>query len=440
AAIDKAISDAEKAQNNSAQAAEQQRLADAERQRLAQAAADSAKATAENDQQARDAAAALEQQYAKTIKDADGKMGNKDLQGARDLYTQALDIKPKETYPQTKIAQIDQLLAAQDRAAKAAQLAAQAPAPPAPEVKQVSNMDNKKEQEAEEFMRDARQREEAEKYEKIKNMQDTVAQQQANNAAKALERQQGYLEKNNAYVSAEGQLFVGSQEMRKQNEENLKAFKANLAERKKEVVAQDQSDREQAIAANAAEVSAIDGSTAQWQQRSEANAAAAATQQEQWMERISDRTKAGQQRTDAAMAQAQAQSAAIAARQDQGKADLEKKRDEVQDQKVSEENRQKALTNQSDQRTKAESDRLASIPMDHQRAYTDYNRNKLASQYPQGVTEESYTEGNKVIIRRVVVQGNKADEYSKVIAKWGTFYFKNGQSISEQYWTNNTGQ
>jgi hypothetical protein len=78
--------------------------------------------------------------------------------------------------------------------------------------------------------------------------------------------------------------------------------------------------------------------------------------------------------------------------------------------------------------------------MDHKRPYTEYNRNQLASHYPQGVTEESYTEGNKVIIRRVVVQGNKADEYSKVIAKWGSFYFMNGQSISERSWTVNTEQ
>jgi hypothetical protein len=45
-----------------------------------------------------------------------------------------------------------------------------------------------------------------------------------------------------------------------------------------------------------------------------------------------------------------------------------------------------------------------------------------------------------VIIRRVVVQGNKANAYSKVIAKWGTFYFKDGQPISEQTWSVNTEQ
>jgi hypothetical protein len=36
------------------------------------------------------------------------------------------------------------------------------------------------------------------------------------------------------------------------------------------------------------------------------------------------------------------------------------------------------------------------------------------------------------------VNGNKADEYSKVIAKWGTFYFKNGQSITEAIWAKET--
>jgi hypothetical protein len=72
------------------------------------------------------------------------------------------------------------------------------------------------------------------------------------------------------------------------------------------------------------------------------------------------------------------------------------------------------------------------------KGYADYNRSSLAQQYPEGVTEESYTEGNKVVIKRIVVQGNKADEYSKVIAKFGTMYFKNGQPISQLIWANET--
>ena len=83
-------------------------------------------------------------------------------------------------------------------------------------------------------------------------------------------------------------------------------------------------------------------------------------------------------------------------------------------------------------------ERLNNITASQPRAFADHNRSKLAQEYPEGVTEESYTEGNKVIIRRVVVNGNKADEYSKVIAKWGTFYFKNGQSITEMMWRSGT--
>jgi len=81
---------------------------------------------------------------------------------------------------------------------------------------------------------------------------------------------------------------------------------------------------------------------------------------------------------------------------------------------------------------------LDRIELNKPKDYQDYSRSKLAMEYPEGVTEESYTEGNKVIIRRVVVTGNKADDYSKVIAKWGTFYFRNGQSITEQIWISNT--
>ena len=81
---------------------------------------------------------------------------------------------------------------------------------------------------------------------------------------------------------------------------------------------------------------------------------------------------------------------------------------------------------------------MDATPKDQPRDFANYNRNKLAQEYPEGVTEESSTEGNKVIIRRIVVKGNRADEYSKVIAKWGIYYFKNGQSITEAIWTRET--
>lgn len=86
----------------------------------------------------------------------------------------------------------------------------------------------------------------------------------------------------------------------------------------------------------------------------------------------------------------------------------------------------------------AAKEQLGNLSMNEQRSFADYNRGELANQYPQGVTEESYTEGNKVIIRRIVVQGNKADEYKKVIGKAGTSYFKNGLSITGWVWSRDT--
>ncbi len=69
---------------------------------------------------------------------------------------------------------------------------------------------------------------------------------------------------------------------------------------------------------------------------------------------------------------------------------------------------------------------------------SDVYRSELAENYPQGVTEESSTLGNKVIITRIVVSGKKGDEYKKVVDKAGEYYFKNGLSISENTWNRET--
>jgi hypothetical protein len=434
AAVDQALADMLQARQDSLQAA----LADQERLRKESAAADSARSAAELERQQREAAQALDDRYAKLVVDADGLMANGDLPGARDLYVQALDVKPKETYPQNKIVQIDQLIAERERQAKERELAEQQEQPTAPETSQVATTDNRKEQEAEEFMREAREREEAEKYERIKKLKASVAQRQEDNSGKAAERQEAYGQRNKAYTANAQSLYEGSQEMRKRNEEELAAFSEALAERRKEVVEQDQADRDQAVTATADKVSAIAERDAGWEERHTDQVQKAVDRQQQWKDRLSDRVQAGEQRTSSARQQLQRQADRNAEIKERGNSDLARERDRVAQLKQREETRQRLLTNISRERTMATAERLAHIPMDHQRASSDYGLNKLASQYPQGVTEESITQGNKVIIRRVVVDGNKADEYSKVIAKWGTFYFKNGQSISEQVWTVNT--
>jgi hypothetical protein len=52
----------------------------------------------------------------------------------------------------------------------------------------------------------------------------------------------------------------------------------------------------------------------------------------------------------------------------------------------------------------------------------------------QGVTENSYKLGNKMVTERLVKIGNKVEKYKKVVSKTAIYYFRNGQSITEETW------
>lgn len=56
----------------------------------------------------------------------------------------------------------------------------------------------------------------------------------------------------------------------------------------------------------------------------------------------------------------------------------------------------------------------------------------------EGVTENSYKFGNKMITERTVTVGNKVDTYKKVVSKTAIYYFKNGASITETTWKKET--
>lgn len=67
---------------------------------------------------------------------------------------------------------------------------------------------------------------------------------------------------------------------------------------------------------------------------------------------------------------------------------------------------------------------------------TEDFRKELGDRYPNGVTEEVYTEGNKTITKRIIVSDGIGNEYKKVVHGWGgIFYFKNGEAVTERVWT-----
>ena len=76
--------------------------------------------------------------------------------------------------------------------------------------------------------------------------------------------------------------------------------------------------------------------------------------------------------------------------------------------------------------------------------FSDENVDPLVKQYPEGITEEMYQRKNnmgeviEVTILRIVVNGNKADEYKKVTTRWTTNYFKNGGIITQHIWDTET--
>ncbi|NND94235.1 MAG: hypothetical protein HKN45_05175 [Flavobacteriales bacterium] len=64
---------------------------------------------------------------------------------------------------------------------------------------------------------------------------------------------------------------------------------------------------------------------------------------------------------------------------------------------------------------------------------------ELGKEFPDGVTEEVFQEGNRTITRRIVVKDRIGNEYRRVKHGWGgIFYFKNDISISERVWTEET--
>ncbi len=437
-AIEKAIADQSAAAKAAADEAERQRLADEERRKREQAAADSAQAALNGAMQERDRMKALDAQYAQTILQADQAMAGKDYQAARGLYAQAADIKPKESYPQVKIDQIDKLLAEADRLAKAADARNQQVAEAAPPPPDSNTADNRKEQEAEVFMREAREREEAEKYERIKRLMASVEQQKQEDALKAGERHAGAARQNKDYTQGSESLFQGSEDWRKRNAEELEALRESLARRKQELMENGVLESGKAMAATEATQARIQQDQEARRDAHAAKVKAANEAQQERENRTDGYAQGGKERSDAGVSRARQNAEAMDALAKRGNALAERERDGVDRQKALLEAREQQFRAGAGNRVAGEQARIDNISPNQPRSFSDYNRNKLASQYPQGVTEESYTEGNKVIIRRVVVQGNKADEYSKVIAKWGTFYFKNGQSISEQIWSVNT--
>ncbi|HEY0977906.1 MAG TPA: hypothetical protein VGE21_10600 [Flavobacteriales bacterium] len=419
------------------EAAERARL-EAERLAREQADADAARLAEEERQRKLQEITDLDTRYRSAIQQADASLAAQTYEEARGLYAQALDIKPEEVYPQSKIEQIDRLLAEQERLRREAELAAQQRAvEPEPEVAG-NRVDTRKEQEAEEFMREARLREEAEKYERIKRLKSEVEEKNQEWDRTGVERRTAEVERKGQQAEAGAGLYQGSEALREKNAAELAAYREALEARRISVQGTADQNRELSREAVLGDQAAIAEKEAESRARHQGLVERSQREQEEVNAARAERIERSLDRQASAREQAMATNESTLAMQQRGGQWSARGSEQVAENKTRYADQQTFLQNRAQDQRAAEKARVDAIPLNQPRSFADYNRSKLAAEYPQGVTEESYTEGNKVIIRRVVVQGNKADEYSKVIAKWGTFYFKNGQSITEPIWSRDT--
>ena len=293
-------------------------------------------------------------------------------------------------------------------------------------------------EEAEQFMRDAKEREEAEKYELIKKFKQDLADQENELADQASDRRAQGIEQKQQFETGTQQLYQGS--------ESQRLAYADLVAQQKSAQQEAERRRREMSATNRSQAYDQKLNTEQDHQQTQLT----------WDDRQRKATNSSEQEK-AAVLQADAERArnnaerrndernrvldaeeAQGALQERGTASVEVLRQRVEDEKSLRQAREEQLMNTDQKDRELTKQQLDATAVNKPKNFQDYNLSKLAQEYPQGVTEESYTEGNKVIIRRVVVNGNKADEYSKVIAKWGTFYFANGQSITEAIWQRDT--
>ena len=452
--------------------------------------AELAKAALANKQQE---AAEQEQRYLDIISRGDNKRDSKEYSEAIAAYSEALELKPEEYYPKAQIERLEKLIEEEKlRAEREEQRRRdeQADEDARVEYKRVSG---NSEDQAEQFMREARLAQEAEKYDRLKKFQKNLAETQAEyqeganftreenvNSLEAYRRP--YTEQFDKAVASQAKnvkhalrskeaLIAENQERQKTNEEKNRQdySEVNAVEQKMQTVI-DNSEKKQSKRAKA-----VQQSNQNYQQQSKERAGAGyqktleqGSTMQQLKETYSKQEKErAERRTDNAeevvqQNQVQAQFTAklqrdnkesVQARGEQfqaqkeamSKQSQERSRTMVEDNYTEQQLKERAyqaklsqLGAGSEQRRQENLDALQNLRQEQGKQHNTAYKSELVEKYPQGVTEESSTMGNKVIITRVVVKGNKADEYKKVLDRAGNYYFKNGQSISEETWNRET--
>lgn len=444
-----------------------------------------------------DELAAIEAEYNEALRAADGFMNERNYVQAIVEYEDALKIKAEEKYPKSQLERIELLIKEEEAAElerqRLAALAAENASKPKRNTGSQNRVNTNSEDQAEQFMREAMEAQEREKYERVKveksNVEENLSDYESQSRTKRMAAQMSleyYSTSNEEKYASAAQSKESQTKSSMQYKEALQQNQALQSEMggvrtqyAHEQIQESASQRESWMTdLRTSQNRKIDltrdehaRQLAQFEEQSrqsleqkrafnedlQAEAASVYKGNKSAEDIRSERTKdVIEQHADRAEYQENLSNRNlddIRAKAVQNKENISRYENDTQarsadkvaanaseiaKQRAGQEGALSDSQRLADARRQRSADELNGLQRGEEKDYDDYFRTQLADEYPQGVSEESSTLGNKVIITRIVVKGNHGDEYKKVVDKAGKYYFKNGQSISQNTWTRET--
>ena len=446
-----------------------------------------------------DDVAAIEAEYREALRSADAFMTERNYIQATTGYEAALEIKEEEQYPKSQLERIELLIKEEEESElerqRLAALAAENAAKPKRNGGSQNSVNTNSEDQAEQFMREAREAQEREKYERVKieksNVEENLSDYEAIARSKRMAAQMSL-----EYYSTSNDEKYSAAAMAKQNQTHSSvqykdALQQNqtrqsemgkvrtqyaheqvqesasqrdswmsdmrdIQNRKIERARDEQVEQLAGIERNG-KLSAAEKMAYNEEIQKEAAKIYAGNQTaddlrvertQDLIEQKSDRDEYNRKLADRNLDQVRAKGAQNKENVERYESDSQTRSEDKVAANATEIAKQRAAQDvalsdsqrMADARRERNAEDLNKLNQGGEKSYDDYYRTQLAEDYPQGVSEESSTLGNKVIITRIVVKGNRGDEYKKVVDKAGNYYFKNGRSISQNTWNRETIQ
>ena len=382
----------------------------------------------------------LEQEYSRLITEAEQKVQEKDYKGAVEAFKKASDLKPEKIGPKERMEDVQQLIKKEEEKKKEEAAAAEEAEKKAAEYNKLIEKADKafnKENwvDAKSKYQEALALKSEEQYpqdqlakieEMIKKAGELEAQKAAEEAAKA-EEEKRLAEEEAARKAEEDRVKAEEEEKRKAEEaERMAAEEAARAEEEAQRKAEEEAKRKAAEeAAKAAE---------EERKRAEAAAKAAADKEARFAELVEEGDFGLDNKQYQSAIEAYEAALEIKPNDSAVQNKLEKARKLAEkDAKRMAERRAKQAAEEKKRREAAERKRkeeLAKKRAAKRKIALMNDPKELAKNYPEGITEEKYVEGNRVITRSIIVENGIGRSLLKLDYPWGgKFYYRNGKPI-----------